>query len=118
MDTHVRVLLLEDLFNRSPVFSALVVREETPSPLTVGCPKDGLLELTRQHCVVLNPRYGVVLLLAAGGGPDLLGSPLRLGVPHQSCLMDPLMKVHAPRDPCPNLLGLADAQCIHKNDVG
>ena len=28
-DTHVRVLLLEDLCNRFPGFSALVVREET-----------------------------------------------------------------------------------------
>ena len=44
-DTDVRVLLPEDLFNKSPGFGALVLREETPSPLPVGRPTDGLAEL-------------------------------------------------------------------------
>ena len=74
-DTHVRVLLLEDICNRSPGFCAFVPREETPSPLPVGCLTDGLAELPREHCLVKNPRHGVVLLLAAEGSPDLSGSP-------------------------------------------
>ena len=44
-DTHVRVLLQEDLCKQSLGFSALVLREETPSPLLVGCLTDGLPEL-------------------------------------------------------------------------
>ena len=39
---HVLVLLPEDLCNRLTCFSALVVREETPSPLPVGVPMDSL----------------------------------------------------------------------------
>ena len=79
-DTQVRVLLQEDICNRSPCFSALVVREETPSPLPVGCPKDGLLELTRQHCLVVTPGDLLNLLLSAGDSPALPGGPFRLGV--------------------------------------
>ena len=35
-DTHVRVLLPEYLCNRLPGFRALVIREDTPTPLLVG----------------------------------------------------------------------------------
>ena len=46
---YVRMLLLEDLCNRSPGFCALVVREETPSPFPISCPTGGLLELSQEH---------------------------------------------------------------------
>ena len=42
---HIWVLLPEDLCNLSPGFRALVIREETPSTLPVGCLTDGLAEL-------------------------------------------------------------------------
>ena len=93
-DPHVQVLLLEDLCNRSPGFCALVVREETPSPLPVGGPTASLLKFTIQQCVVVTPRNGFVLLLSAGGGPALSGSPFRLGVPHQIRVQTPLPEVH------------------------
>ena len=81
---HVRMLLPEDLYNRLPGFSALVTREETPSPLPFGCPMDGLPNLTRQHSVMVDPCYGIFLPLPATGGPDLTGSPFRLSAPHQA----------------------------------
>ena len=105
----VRVLLLEDLCNRSPNFGALVIREETPSPLPVGCPKYGLLELPQEHGLVVTPGHGFVLLLAAGGGPALLVSPFCLGVPYQARVLAPLSEVHPPHDPDPDIPGLADA---------
>ena len=115
---HVQVLLLEDLCNRSPGYSALVIREETPSPLPVGFPTDGLPELPRKHCLVKTPGYRLILLLAVRGGPDLSGGPFRLGVPHQARVLAPLPEVYAPRDPCPDFSGLADAQRLCENDVG
>ena len=115
---HVRMILPEDLCNRSPGFRALVVREETPSPLPVGCPLEGLPELTRQHCVVITRDHGVILLFAAGGSPALPGDPLRLGVLHQACVETPLPEVHVPGDSGPDLSGPADAQRLRKNDVG
>ena len=45
-DTHVLVILPEDLCNWSPGFGAFVVWEETPYPLPVGCPTDGLSDIT------------------------------------------------------------------------
>ena len=62
---HVWVLLPEDLCNRSPGFCALVVREETPSPLPVGCLTDSLPELTRQHFLLKAPGYRLILLISA-----------------------------------------------------
>ena len=117
-DTHVGVLVLEDLCNRSPGFCALVVRKETPFPLPVGCLMDSLLELTRKHCVVIAPSDSLVLLLSAWGSPDLPGGPFRLGVSHQARIQTPLPEVHAPRDPGPDLSGPSYAQHICKNDVG
>ena len=70
-----------DLCNRSPGFGALVVQEETPSPLPVGGLIDSLQKLTRQHCVVVTPGHSFVLLLVAGGIPALSGGPFWLGVP-------------------------------------
>ena len=81
------MLLPEDLCNRSPGFGALVAREETPSPLPVGCPTDGLPKLTWQHCVVVAPSYSI-LLLAAGGGLALSGSPFHLGVSYQARVLE------------------------------
>ena len=112
------VLLPEDLCNRSPGFGALVIREETPSPLQVGCLTDGLAELPQEHCLMETPGHGVFLLRTAEGGPDLAGSSFRLGVPHQTIMLSPLPEVHAPGDPGPDLPGSTDAQRIGKNDVG
>ena len=81
---HVGMLLPEDLYNRSPGISALVIREETPSPLPVGCLTDGLPELTRQHCVLVSPGYRLILLLLATGGPALSGGPFHLSVTYQA----------------------------------
>ena len=54
----------------------------------------------------------------AEGGPDLAGSPFRLGVPHQSRMLSPPPEVHTPSDPVPDFTGPADAQRLCKNDVG
>ena len=69
---------------------------------------------------VVDPSHAwrLVLLLAAGGGPVLSGSPFRLSVSFQTRVLDPLPEVHAPRDPGPDLSGLVDAQRLCKNDVG
>ena len=107
-----------DLCNRSPGFGALVVQEETPSPLPVGCPTDGRPDLSQDNYLVEAPRYGLILLLTAEGGPALTGSPLCLGIPYQAHMLAPITEVHAPGDPCPDLPGLADAQRLSKNDVG
>ena len=84
-DTHVRMLPPEDLCNRSPSYSALFIREETTSHLLVSCPTNSLPELPQKHCLVKAPGHGIVLLLAAEGGPTLLGSPFILGVPPACC---------------------------------
>ena len=110
--THVRVLLPEDIYNRSPGFCALVIWEETPSPLPIGYPTDGLTELSRYHCLMESPSHSVFLLLAVEGGPALSGSPFHLGVPHQARVLTPLPEVHPPGYPCPDLMGPADAQCL------
>ena len=99
-------------------FWCIFLREETPSPLPVGCPPDGLPDLSREHCLVENPGHGVFLLLIAEGGPVLAGGPFRLGVPHQASMLSLLPEVHAPGDPGPYLPGPADAQRFCKNDVG
>ena len=64
------------------------------------------------------PCDGIILLLAAGGGPALLGISFRLGVSYQTRVLTPLSEVHAPRYPGPDLSGSADAQHHCKNDVG
>ena len=112
------MLLLEDICNRSPGFSALVIREETPSPLHVGFLTDGLPEIYQEHCLVEAPRHGIVPLLTAEGGPTLAGIPFRLGVPHQASMFYPLPEVHAPGDPGPDLTGPADAQRLGQHNVG
>ena len=116
--THVRVILPEDFCNRSPGFSALVLRKETTSSLPVGCPTDGLSELSQEHCPMGTAVPGVVLLLAAEVGPALAGSPFRLNVPHQASILSPLPEFHGPGYPGPYLPGPADAQRLCKNDVG
>ena len=111
------MLLPEDICNRSPGFGALVIQEETPSPLPVGCPTDGLAELNRQHFVLIAPRYGVGFLITAGGGTAPSGSPFCLCVPHQARMLAPLPEVHAPSDPCSDLSGPADAQSDREDNV-
>ena len=114
---HVRLILPEDLCNRSPGFSALVVQEETPSPLPVGCPTDGLPELPLEHCLVKSPSYRLILLLADRGGPALSGGPFRVGIPHQSHMLAPPPEVHELRNPGSYLSGSADAQRLREDDV-
>ena len=111
------MLLTKDLYNQSPGFCALIIREETPSPFPFGCPTDGLPELTSHHYVVVAPRYSVVLLLAAGGGPAFSGGPFHLGVHHQDRVFAPLPEVHTTVDPCPDLTVPADAQRLREDDV-
>ena len=115
---HIRMILLENLCNRLPGFGALVVREEKPFPLHIGGPTDRLPDLTGQHCVVVAPGHGFVVLLDASGSPALLGSPFRLGVSYQTRVQTSLPEVHVPGDPCPDLSGPADAQRLCKDDVG
>ena len=47
-----------------------------------------------------------------------MGSSFCLGFPHQARVLAPFPEVHAPGDPRPDLLGLAVAQRLRKNDVG
>ena len=54
-DSHVLMILPENLYNGSPGFCALVIWEETPSTLPVSRPMDSLLQLTRKHCVMVAP---------------------------------------------------------------
>ena len=44
-DTHVWVLLPEDIWNWSPSFRAFFLRKETPSPFPNGCLADGFPDL-------------------------------------------------------------------------
>ena len=89
-----------------------------PGPDFLGPAENGLPELPREHCLVKTPGHGVVLLLAAEGGPTLAGSPFRLGIPYQASMLSLLPEVHAPGDPCPDIPVPADAQRLSKNDVG
>ena len=99
-------------------FFALIIREETPSPLLVGFLTDGLSELSQEHCLVETLGHGVFLLLTAEGGPALVGSPSRLGEPRQDSMLSPIPEFHAPGDSGPDLTGPEDAQRLCKNDVG
>ena len=88
------MLLPKDLCNRSPSFCALIIREETPSPLPFDLPTDVLPKLPRGHCTVEALDYRLILLLSAGGGPALPGGPFRLGVPYQDRMENPILEVH------------------------
>ena len=59
---------------------------------------------------MVTPTYGIVLLLTSRGGPDLLGSPFRLGVSYQTCVLAPIPEVHVLRESGPDISGLVDAQ--------
>ena len=67
---------------------------------------------------MVTPGFCLLLLLADGGGPDLLGSPFRLGIPKQTRVQTSLPEVHAPRDPGLDISVSADAQRLRENDVG
>ena len=112
------MILPEALCNQSPGFCALIIREETPSPLPVSCPTDGFPDLTRQHCVVLSPGFRLIPLLPDGGGPALPGSPFRLGIPHQTCVENPLPEIHPPCYSGPDFPGPTDNQRLPEDDVG
>ena len=90
------MLLPEDLYNRSPGFSALVIQEETTPPLPVGGPTDGLPKLTQQHCVLLAPGYPLILFLTDTGVPALPGGPFRFNISYQSHVETPRPEVHPP----------------------
>ena len=112
------MLIPENLCNRSPGFCALVIREEAPSPLPVGCLMDGLHQLTWKHSFVVAPCNILVLLLSSTGGPSLPGGLFRLSIPHQSRVETPLPEVHPPGDPFLDILFPADTQYLRENDVG
>ena len=111
------MLFTENLYNRSLGFSALVIREETPYPILVGCLTACLPQITLQHSVVVDPCNDLILLLAPTDGPALPCSPLRLGTPHQARMYNPLLEVHPPGDPLMDILFPAEAQRLFKNDV-
>ena len=111
-NTHIRMLISEDFWNRSPSFCALFIREETPSPLPVGGLTDGLPKIIRQNCVVVAPGYRLILLLPATGGPALPGRPSRLGVSYQSHVETPLPEVHPLCYSGPDLSGPTDARSL------
>ena len=111
------MLLPENLCNRLPGSYALVIREDTPSPLPIGCPTDGRTQLTSQNRVVVTPCNGLVLLLSSAGGPALPGSLLRLGIPYQACMDTHFPEVHPPGDPRPDILGPANDQRLLKDNV-
>ena len=64
------------------------------------------------------PGYRLILLLPAGGGPDLTGGTFRLGSPYQTCVLTSIPEVYMPGDPGPDLSGWTDAQRLCKNNVG
>ena len=116
-DSHVRVFLPENLCNRSTGLCALVIWEETPYPLPVGCPTDCLHYLTRQYRVMVALGYHLTPLISSDGGPALTGSPFCLCVSYQACVENPIPEVHLPGDPCLDLPGPADTQSLREDDV-
>ena len=112
------MLIPEDLYNGSPGFCALSIREETPSTLPVSRPMDSLSQLTRKQCVMVAPGYRLILLLLTTGGPALPGYPFYLVIPYQSCGETPLSYAHPPHDSGPDLSVPADTQRLRENDVG
>ena len=105
------------LCNRLPGFCALVVREDTPFPLSVGCMADGLPELTRKYLVMVTSGHGVILLLDTGGGTSLPGGPFRLGISHQARVQTPFQEVYVLRYPGPDILGPVDVQRLRANNM-
>ena len=93
------MILLENLCNGSPSFSAFVIQEDTSSPLPVGCLTYGLTNLTGQYRVMITPGYRLILLLSSTGGPALPRCPFRLGVSYQAYMETSLLEVHPPGDP-------------------
>ena len=114
----VRVCLPENLCNQSPGLGALVIREETPSTLPVGCPTEGLSDITRQYLAMLLLGYHLILLLSSVCGTSLPVSPLCLSFSYQACMETPLPEFHLPGDPLQDLLGPKETQCLCEDDVG
>ena len=114
----VQVLLPENLRNWSPGLCALVIWEETTSPLPVGCLTDGLPQLTRKYRVMVSSGYRLILLLFSAGGPALPFSSFRLSVSYQACMETPIPEVHSPGDTCPDIPRPADAERLCEDDVG
>ena len=112
------MLIPEDICNRLHGFFTLIIWEETPPPLPVGCLTDVLSDLTIQHRVIVFPCNGLLLLLSVAGGSVFPGGPFRLGITYQAQMDIPLLEVHPPGDPHPDLPGPADAQRLCEDDVG
>ena len=93
------MLILENLCNWLPSICALVIWKETPFPLSVGCPIDGLPNISWQPCNVELPCYDFALLLSSTGDPDLPNSTLHLRVPHQARVETSLPDVRITCDP-------------------
>ena len=111
------MLLLENFFNHSPGLCILVIWEETPSPLPVGCLTDVLPQLTRQYCVMVALVYRLIFLLFSAVSYVLPGCTLRLSVFYQACAETPLPEVHLPGDPGSYLSGPTDTKHICEDDM-
>ena len=79
---------------------------------------DGMPKLTRQYRVMVALGYRLIPLLSSSGGPVLPVSPFRLGVSYQACMETPLLEVHLPGDPCPDLLGPTETQRLREDNIG
>ena len=89
-DSHVCMILPENLCNWSYSLCALLILEETPYPLPVDFLTDGLTHLTRQYLIMVDLDYPFILILSYTSDPSLSGSPFRLDVPYQACMVTPL----------------------------
>ena len=113
----VKVILLENLSKRSPGLRALVIQEETPSPLPVGCLADVLPQLIRQYCVMVALVYCLIFLLFSAGRSELPGCTLRLSVFYQACTDTPLPEVYPPGDPGLYIFDPTNAQHICEDNM-
>ena len=88
------------------------------SSLPVSCPMDSLPQIIRQYRVMVSSGYRIIFLLSSTGGLVLPFIPFSLIVSYQAFMETPLPKFHPPGDPCPDLPGPADTQCLCENDMG
>ena len=117
-ELHIQVILPENPSNRPPVLCSLVIREETPSPLHIGCLTDGLPQLTRQYPVVIASSDRLIPILSSSGGSSLPGYPFHLRISYLACVDTPIPEVHPPGDPGPDLPGPVDTRRFREDNVG
>ena len=87
-------------------------------PLPVGGLTYGLPDLTRQQDVMVSPGYRLLLLFSATYGSTLPVGPFLLGIHNKDRMDTPLLEVHPPGDPLPDLPVPADTQRLRGDDVG